>query len=120
MFTTLMIGNDANTCAKIKGTIEEYCIDVQFQGMASDFTKMPAAGGQDPDLIFWDARDAPTERHVEADNFPQHAINVLLLDQPLTERHHALRSTWATVQTCLYKPVQVPDLLITLSNGRWN
>jgi hypothetical protein len=118
MFSTLLIGNDTCTCDIIRGTIEHFCRDVSFRGMISDLSSVPDRGSSAPDLIFWDAEGSLAERHLSADAFPREAINVLLLN-PLT---HALagdqRPTLASVHACLYKPLQVSDLLITLLNGR--
>jgi two-component system, LytTR family, response regulator len=118
MFTTLMIGNDAQSCDTIRGTIEEFCRDIEFHGMATDLRNAPTRGNNAPDLIFWDSQGNLAARHVAADSFPSGVINVLLLDQPLPARPTGARTIWASVHTCLYKPLQVPDLLITLSNGK--
>ena len=103
---------------RARSTIERFCLDIKFHGMATDFMRMPVQGIQDPDLIFWDAEGTFAEQHVDSDSFPTKAINVLLLDKPLSSNLISSRSTWVTVNTCLYKPLQVPDLLIALSNGR--
>ncbi len=118
MFTTLMIGSDAQACDTIRGTIQQYCSDIAFQGMATEpkaaWHGMHAA----PDLIFWDHQGSLAQRHATLDTFPSSVINVLLLDEPLRGEAAINRATWSSVHTCLYKPLQVPELLISISNGR--
>lgn len=113
-----MIGNDLGACDTIRATIEQYCHDMVFQGMAPDPAYTTSNGSQHPDMIFWDAQDSIATRHVAADTFPSETINVLLLKEPLAAHAQLARPAWSTVHACLHKPLYVPELLIALSNGR--
>ena len=117
MLTTLMIGNDEQTRNKIFGTIRHYCRDVEFCGMAHSPGEIRPEKGKNPDLIFWDSKAKLAIEHIENNSFPKDLINVLLLDQPLAPEP-SISNAFEAVNTFLYKPIKVPDLLITLGNGR--
>lgn len=112
-----MIGNDEQTRNKIFGTIRQYCRDVEFCGMAPSPKEIEERSGKQPDLIFWDAKAKLAMEHIARDSFPQDMINVLLLDNPIPQSIGS-KAKFESVSTFLYKPIQTPELLITLGNGK--
>ncbi len=113
-----MIGNDTVACDTIRSAIQQFCSDVEFRCLSSEAGEALTTNTPVPDLIFWDAAGNLASRHVEADTFPSGSLNVLLIDETLPARAVGAGANWASVHNCLRKPLQVADLLITLSNGR--
>ncbi len=118
MFKTLLIDSDPCICNLISSTILQYCSGVEFLGMYSDIECAPIDELASPDLIFWGCPESLFQSGFLPSSIGDQVQHILLVkeeDRSQLLQGHPLPHI--AIDGYLNIPIQVPDLLITLSHA---